>query len=39
MKSFMRVVDVSESEVTVNYTLPIPPVDTEKETIGVLDFG
>ena len=30
---------MSESEVTVNYTLPMPPVDAEKETIGVLDFG
>ena len=39
LKSFMESVDVSESEVTVNYTLPMPPVDAEKETIGVLDFG
>ncbi len=30
---------MSESEVTVNYTLPMAPVDVGKETIGVLDFG
>jgi len=38
LKSFMRSVGVSEAEVIVNYTLPMPPVDAEKETIGVIDF-
>lgn len=29
LKSLMSSVDMSKSEVIVNYTLPVPPVDTE----------
>jgi hypothetical protein len=38
LKSFVKGIDVSNSEVTLNYTLPMPPLNTDKETIGVLAF-
>ena len=38
LKSFVRRIDVSPSEVAIHYTLPMPPLYVDKETIGVLDF-
>ena len=38
LKSFVKGIDISNSEVTVNYTLPIPPLNADKETVGVLAF-
>ncbi|MFC2069023.1 hypothetical protein ACFLTP_08495 [Chloroflexota bacterium] len=38
LKSFVERIDVSNSQLTVNYTLPMPPSNTEIETMGVLDF-
>ncbi len=39
LKSFMRSVGVPESEVIVNYTLSMPPVDAEKETFESSQVG
>jgi len=38
LKSFVKGIDISNSEVAVNYTLPIPPLNADKETVGVLAF-
>ena len=38
LKSFVKSIDVSRSEVTVNYTHPMPPLNVDKETVGVLNF-
>jgi site-specific DNA recombinase len=38
LRSFVRTIDVSNCEVTVNYMLPMPPENEDKETIGVLAF-
>ncbi len=38
LKSFVKRIDVSCSEVTIDYTLPIPPLNQDKETVGVLAF-
>jgi site-specific DNA recombinase len=38
LRSFVRTIDVSNCEVTVNYMLPMPPEHEDKETIGVLAF-
>jgi len=38
LKSFLRSTEVSNSEICVNYTLPMPRSDDCKEKIGVLDF-
>ncbi len=39
LKSFVSSVDVSKSEVTVNYTLPMPPLNMYQDTVGVLALG
>ncbi|MES0278590.1 MAG: hypothetical protein ABUK03_02455, partial [Dehalococcoidales bacterium] len=38
LRSFVSRIDVSKSEVTINYTLPMPPLDDYRETVGVLGF-
>ena len=38
LKSFVKRIDVSNSEVTVNYTLPLPPIESDGETVPVLAF-
>ena len=38
LKSFVKSINVSRSEITINYTLPMPPLNTDKETLGVLAF-
>ena len=38
LKSFIKRIDVSDSEVTVNYTLPMPPIESDGETVPVLAF-
>jgi hypothetical protein len=37
LKSFVKSTDVSKSEVTVNHILTMPPLNADKETMGVLD--
>jgi len=39
IRSFVESIEVSNTEVKVNYTLPIPQSDTSSESIGVLAFG
>ena len=39
MKSFIREVVKHEGEVTVHYTLPIPPTIEEMEKAGELNIG
>ena len=39
LKSFVRSIEVSKSEVTVNYTLPMPISNTGRESVEVLAFG
>lgn len=38
LRSFVKRIDVSKSEVTINYTLPMPPLNENMETVGVLGF-
>ena len=38
LRSFVKGIDVSKSEVTINYTLPMPPMNDYRETVGVLGF-
>lgn len=38
LKSFVKRIDVSSSEITVNYTLPMPPIESDSETVPVLAF-
>ncbi len=38
LKSFVRSIEVSKSEVTVNYSLPMPISNTGRESVGVLAF-
>ena len=39
LKLFIKSIAVSNSHMTLNYTLPMPPSNTDKETVGVLDFA
>ena len=36
LRSFVKRIDVSNSEVKVDYTLPMPPIDSDTETVPVL---
>jgi len=38
LKSFVKEIQVDTEKVTVNYTLPMPPKNSEEEVIGVLPF-
>ena len=38
MKSFIKSINVSKSNVTIHYTLPMPPSNKYIETVGVLGF-
>ncbi len=38
MKSFIKSIDVSKSNVTIHYTLPMSPRNEYIETVGVLGF-
>lgn len=38
LKSFVQRIDVSSSEVTINYTLPLPPIESDRESVPVLAF-
>ena len=38
LKSFVKRIDVSNSEVTVDYTLPMPPIESDSEIVPVLAF-
>lgn len=38
LKNFIKSIDVSRSDVTIQYTLPMPPRNEYTETIGVLGF-
>lgn len=38
LRSFVKRIDVSKSEVTVNYTLPMSPLNVDKESVAVLGF-
>ena len=38
LKSFVKRIDVSSSEVTLDYTLPMPPIESDSETVPVLAF-
>ena len=38
LRYFVKSVDVSRSEATVRYTLPMPPLNLDKDTVGVLAF-
>jgi hypothetical protein len=38
LKSFVEEIQVDKEKVTVNYTLPMPPKNSEEEVIGVLPF-
>jgi len=38
LKSFVEEIQVDTEKVTVNYTLPMPPKNSEEEVIGVLPF-
>jgi hypothetical protein len=38
LRSFVQKINVSKSDVTINYTLPMPPRDEYAETVGVLGF-
>ena len=38
LKSFVQDIQIGSDEITVNYTLPMPPAKSEKEVIGVLPF-
>jgi len=38
LKSFVEEIQVDTEKVTVNYTLPMPPKNSEGEVIGVLPF-
>ena len=38
LRSFVKGIDVSKSDVTINYTLPMPPMNDYRETVGVLGF-
>ena len=38
LRSFVKGIEVSNSEVTVSYSLPLTLHNTEKESIGVLAF-
>ena len=38
LRSFVKRIDVSKSDVTINYTLPMPPLNDYRETVGVLGF-
>jgi len=36
LKSFVKKIDASNSEVTINYTLPMTSLNVDKETVAVL---
>ncbi len=38
MRNFIKSIDVSKLEVTIHYTLPMPPRNEYDETVGVLGF-
>jgi len=38
LKSFVKEIKVDKEKVTINYTLPMPPKNSEEEVIGVLPF-
>ncbi len=38
LKSFVEAIEVGESDVTVKYTVPVPPEGSPRETVGVLPF-
>lgn len=38
LRTFVEKIEVSKSDVTINYTLPMPPMNDNKETDGVLGF-
>ncbi len=38
IKAFVKNISVSRDDLTINYTLPMPPLNADKETIGVLAF-
>jgi len=38
LKTFVDCISVSRSELTIKYTLPMPPSDVDSETMGVLAF-
>ncbi len=38
LKSFVKEIEVGNSELTIRYTLPLPPEGTDEEVIGVLPF-
>jgi site-specific DNA recombinase len=38
LKSFVEKIGVSKSFITIDYKLPMPPLNSENETIGVLDI-
>jgi hypothetical protein len=38
LKSFVKTVELDGAKVTVNYTVPLPPDKTTRETVRVLDF-
>jgi len=38
LKSFVQSIELNGAEVTVNYTVPLPPDKAIRETVRVLDF-
>ncbi len=38
LKNFIKSIDVSRSDVTIHYTLPMPPRNEYTESVGVLGF-
>lgn len=38
LRSFVKRINVSKSDVTINYTLPMTPMNDYRETVGVLGF-
>ena len=39
LRSFVEEVQVGADEVTIHYTMPMPPIDKEEEKISVLPIG
>ena len=38
LRSFVKRIDVSKSDVAINYTIPMSPLNEYRETVGVLGF-
>jgi len=38
LKSFGQEIQVGKDAITINYTIPMPPLNSDREVVGVLPF-